>query len=216
MEEDGTQMNPVPPPLKLLYRDGQLLAAHKPEGIPTYRESHGRGDGGLKELLEEQLNQRLFPVHRIDADTSGVVVFALDPKSASAIIRSFREQRVRKTYSAWCTGELSGSGSIKNPLRKHKSKETESARTDFRALKHSRGATLVEVIPHTGRFHQIRRHFDLIGHPLVGDPLYGNPETWSDFFKKESRLMLQAQSLEFPHPKSGKTQLVRTKIPLSI
>jgi 23S rRNA-/tRNA-specific pseudouridylate synthase len=71
-------------------------------------------------------------------------------------------------------------------------------------------------MPHTGRFHQIRRHFDLIGHPLVGDPLYGNPESWSGFFKKESRLMLQAQALEFPHPKSGKNQLIRTKIPLSI
>ncbi len=209
-------MNPKSPTLKLLYRDAQLLAAHKPEGITTYGESHGRGDGGLKELLEEQLNQRLFPVHRIDADTSGVVVFALDPKSASSLIRSFREHRVKKTYSAWCTGELSGSGSIKTPLRKHKSKETEPARTDYRALKHSRGATLVEVMPHTGRFHQIRRHFDQIGHPLVGDPLYGNPESWTGFFKKEPRLMLQAQSLEFPHPKSGKTHLIRTKIPLSI
>jgi RluA family pseudouridine synthase len=209
-------MNPDSPPLKILYRDAQLLAAHKPEGIATYRESHGRGADGLKELLEESLNQRLFPVHRIDADTSGLVAFALDPKSAASMIRAFREHKIRKTYSAWCTGELSGSGSIKTPLRKHKSKETESARTDYRALKHSRGATLLEIMPFTGRFHQIRRHFDSIGHPLVGDPLYGNPESWSGFFKTAPRLMLQAQALEFPHPKTGKIQIIRTKIPLSI
>jgi RluA family pseudouridine synthase len=204
-------MNPKPRPIPVLFRDAQILAAHKPAGLSTYSESRGQGAPGLKEVLEEQLNQRLFPVHRIDADTSGVVLFSLDPKSAAALIRLFKEHRVKKTYSAWCVGLLKGSGSIRTPLKKHKSEGTESARTDYRALKQARGATLLEITPHTGRFHQIRRHLDSIGHPLVGDPLYGNRAAWDGFFKGEPRLMLQAESVEFDHPVHRRMLRIKTK-----
>jgi RluA family pseudouridine synthase len=204
----------TPKPIKILHQDAQILAAHKPAGIATYRESRGQGESGLKEVLEDQLNQRLFPVHRIDADTSGVVLFALDSRTASSLIRAFREHRIHKTYSAWCAGSLSGEASIRTPLRKHKTGESESARTDYRSIRKERGATLVEIRPHTGRFHQIRRHFDSIGHPIVGDPLYGNPEQWSGFFKGTPRLMLQAESVELIHPKHGRELRIRTKIPL--
>gem|GEM_PF-1887752 len=190
----------TPPQLKVIYRDSYCLAVHKPEGMPTYRESRGGDAPGCKEILEEQLTQRLFPVHRIDADTSGVVLFALDPKSASAFTRLFKEHRVKKTYQAWCVGEVPAQGSIKTPLKKNKSGEVESARTDYIRVQSARGFSLVSVQPHTGRFHQIRRHFESIGHPLVGDPLYGNPERWAAFFKGTPRLMLQASELEFIHP----------------
>ena len=203
--------------LKVIYRDHSILAAHKPSGIATYSESRGGNAAGLKELLEEQLNQRLFPVHRIDADTSGVVLFALDSRAASGMIRLFKEQRVDKYYLAWCVGEVPKSGSITTPLKKNKSEQKESARTDYERVKIWKNAgstfSLVHVFPFTGRFHQIRRHFDQLGHAVVGDPLYGSSEAWKSFFKseKEVRLMLNAESVEFVHPVSRNPIRIKTK-----
>jgi tRNA pseudouridine65 synthase len=202
----------APLKIKVIYRDGQYLAVHKPPGLATYQESRGQGAMGVKELLEEQLNQRLFPVHRIDADTSGVVMFALDSKSAAFLIRLFKEQKVQKTYTAWCVGLIPGEGSITKPLKKHKSEQTESARTDFMRIKSANGFSLAKISPKTGRFHQIRRHFGMMGHPLVGDPKYGNESAWSSFFKSSPpRLMLQAESIEFTHPISKKPVRIQTK-----
>lgn len=203
--------------LKIIYRDSTLIGAHKPSGIATYQESRNENAAGLKELLEQQLTERLFPIHRIDADTSGLVLFALDSRSAASMIRLFKEQRVDKYYMAWCVGEVPKEGSITKPLKKNKSEQTESARTDYERVKVIRVAgkafSLVHLFPFTGRFHQIRRHFDLIGHPLVGDPLYGHSEAWKDFFKSEAeaRLMLLAESVEFMHPVTRKAIRIKTK-----
>ena len=212
-EEQDFLMNSPIPKLKVPYRDRNFLAVHKPHGIATYRESRSGNADGCKEILEEQLNQRLFPVHRIDADTSGLILFALDPKSAALLIRLFKEHRVKKTYLAWCVGALNEKGSIKTPLKKNKSHETESARTDYERIRTEKGFSLVKIHPHTGRFHQIRRHFESIGHPLAGDPLYGNPEAWKGFFKASPRLMLQASELEMIHPLTRKALHIKTKEP---
>jgi len=198
----------------VLYRDGHYLAAHKPIGIPTYQESRGQGALGLKELLEEQLSERFFPVHRIDLDTSGVVLFALNSKAASELVRLFKEHRVQKTYVAWCVGTLPENGSITRGLKKHKSDLVESARTDYVRIKISNGFSLARISPRTGRFHQIRRHFDSIGHALVGDSKYGKKALWANFFKTEPRLMLQAEAIEFVHPVTKRAVKVQTKVAL--
>lgn len=197
--------------IKVVYRDSAILAAHKPAGIATYGES--REVTGCKELLEEQLTQRLFPIHRIDADTEGLVLFALDSRAAAAMIRLFKEQKVKKTYLAWCVGQVQPRGKITTPLRKHKSEQTESARTEYERIKVRGNFSFVRVAPATGRFHQIRRHFDGIGHALVGDPKYGAPEAWADFFRtnEEPRLMLLAESVEFMHPIQRRIQRIKTK-----
>lgn len=203
--------------LKVIYRDSAILGAHKPSGIATYQESRNENAAGLKELLEEQLTQRLFPIHRIDADTSGLVLFALDSKAASAMIRLFKEHQVDKYYMAWCVGEVPAEGTINKALKKNKSDQTESARTAYERVKtikaNGKVFSLVHVFPFTGRFHQIRRHFEMIGHPLVGDPLYGNSENWTGFFpkKEEARLMLLAESVEFVHPVTRKAIRIKTK-----
>ena len=204
--------------LKVIYRDSSIIGAHKPSGIATYKESRNENADGLKELLEEQLTERLFPVHRIDADTSGLVLFALDSRAAAGMTRLFKEQRVDKYYMAWCVGEVPKEGSITKALKKNKSEQSESARTDYERVKTIKAAgktfSLVHMFPFTGRFHQIRRHFDLIGHPLVGDPLYGSREAWKDFFKSENdeRLLLLAESVEFVHPISQRPIRIKTKI----
>lgn len=205
-------------PIKVIYRDSSILAAFKPAGIATYQESRGQGAPGCKELLEDQLNQRMFPIHRIDADTSGLVLFALDPRSAAGFIRLFKEHKIKKTYLAWCVGEAPATGSIRNPLKKNKSQETEPARTDYERIKSvSYGGTKytqVRVFPFTGRFHQIRRHFDTLGFSLVGDPKYGSSEAWKTYFRTgdEPNLQLFAESVEFIHPVSKKKLLIKAKL----
>lgn len=206
--------------IKVVYRDASFLAAHKPAGIATYLESRGGNVSGstrpgCKEILEDQLNQRLFPVHRIDADTEGLVLFALDSRSAAGLIRLFKEHKVKKTYLAWCVGAVESKGSIKTPLKKHKTDQLESARTDFERIKSRGNFTLVRVMPYTGRFHQIRRHFDSIGHSLVGDPKYGSAESWAGFFRSNetSGLMLLAESVEFMHPVTRRPQKIKIKPP---
>ncbi len=200
-----------PSKIKVVYRDSSILAAHKPAGIPTYAESRS-APPGCKEVLEEQLNQRLFPIHRIDSDTEGLVLFALDSRAAAAFIRMFKEHRVKKTYLAWCVGTAPERGSIKTPLKKHKSPETESARTDFERIKVQHGFSYLRVFPFTGRFHQIRRHLDTFGHPLVGDPKYGDSKNWQEFFRgKPPALQLLAEAVEFEHPVSRKKILIKTR-----
>ena len=202
--------------IKVIYRDSVVLAAHKPAGIATYQESRGSGALGCKEVLEEQLNQRLFPIHRIDADTSGLVLFALDSRAAAAFIRLFKEHQIKKTYLAWCVGELPTRGSITTSLKKHKSEIKESARTDFERIRLERGFSLIRAFPFTGRFHQIRRHFASSGHALVGDPKYGSAQAWSEFFRgREPHLMLQAESLSFIHPVTRKNISIKTKEPFT-
>ena len=128
------------------------------------------------------------------------------------MIRLFKEHKVKKTYLAWCVGETEMKGAIKTALKKNKSEITESARTDYERIKIWHGFSLVRVHPFTGRFHQIRRHFQGIAHPLVGDPLYGNSEAWSNFFKNEDpRLMLHAESVEFFHPFTRNKLSLKTK-----
>jgi tRNA pseudouridine65 synthase len=193
--------------LKVIYRDSSVLAVHKPVGMATYSESRDQGAGGCKELLEEQLNQRLFPVHRIDADTSGVVLFALDSRAASDFIRLFKTQQVYKTYTAWCEGQVPAEGSIRTALKKNKSEQSESARTDYQRIQFKNGRSLVRVFPHTGRFHQIRRHFKSIGHPLVGDPIYNESVKPG----ATSRLMLFAEAVDFIHPVTGRNVVIKAK-----
>lgn len=203
--------------LKVIYRDNAIIGVHKPSGIATYKESRNDHADGLKELLEEQLTERLFPIHRIDADTSGLVIFALDSHAAAGMTRLFKEQRVDKYYMAWCVGEVPKEGSINKALKKNKSDQMESARTDYERIKVIKAGgktfSLVHMFPFTGRFHQIRRHFDSIGHSLVGDPLYGNSANWKVFFKSEAeeRLMLLAESVEFVHPMTRKPIRIKTK-----
>ncbi len=206
------------PKLKVIYRDASIIGAHKPSGIATYKESRNENADGLKELLEEQLTERLFPIHRIDADTSGLVLFALDSRAAAGMTRLFKEQQVDKYYMAWCVGEVPKEGSINKALKKNKSDQSESARTDYERIKITKIGnqtfSLIHLFPFTGRFHQIRRHMDMIGHALVGDPLYGNSEAWKSFFKaeNETRLLLLAESVEFVHPITRKAIRIKTKI----
>ena len=202
-----------------LYRDEHLIAVHKPSGLLVHRsrlDAHARRF--LVQILRDQIGQRVYPVHRLDKPTSGVMVFALAPDVARALTDAFTAQRVHKTYLAVVRGHPPEAGAIDRPLNKYHEpgSERRPARTMFRRLATtelpvavSRYPTsryaLVEAQPLTGRTHQIRRHLNHIAHPVIGDGKHGDYRH-NRYFREElgcDRLLLAAVRLELAHPVSG-------------
>ncbi len=207
---------------EILYQDDQLVAIHKPPGALVHRTAASRRDGSVVlQGLRDQLGQWVWPVHRLDRATSGVLLLALDPESASALARQFKERRVGKRYLALVRGWPESIGTIDHPV--HSSEQKDPARkkpavTDYRRLARvelpvavdryptSRYA-LMEAHPLTGRYQQIRQHFKKIGHPIIGDTTWGNGKH-NRFFRDHfqlRRLLLHAWRLRVTHPVSGET-----------
>ena len=180
-----------PEPLPILHLDDDLVAADKPAGLlvhPSALDAHA--DGSALETLQAQLGQRLWPLHRLDKGTSGVLLFARHADAARHWGIAFQESRIGKRYIALVRGWPADAGRIDHPLARDPEQPSAgqpmlAAVTDYRCLarfewpfqvdaRHptSRYA-LVEATPLTGRQHQIRRHFKHIAHPLVGDSTHG-------------------------------------------
>jgi 23S rRNA pseudouridine1911/1915/1917 synthase len=159
-------------------------------------------------------------VHRLDLDTTGVVVAARTDAAYIALSAAFAERNVKKRYLAICFGLMAPqSGTIDEPLGRHRSRRTEmavrsdgrQARTDYSTLETVPGASLVELDLMTGRTHQIRVHLKHAGHPLVGDPVYGEarwkamPPVVRAVLRDFPRPALHAWKLAFEHPRSGES-----------
>lgn len=186
------------PLLCLVHEDERLLVLAKPSGqvvIP------GRGDAGLplNRQAEAYAGRRLYVVHRIDREASGLVVFAKDPAAHRELSVAFERRLVRKRYLAVAVGRVESPGTLSRPIREFGSGRMgvhprgKPARTRWRILRRAPGQTLLEIEPLTGRRHQIRVHLYSIGHPVAGDPLYGGPAAAT----AAPRLMLHAAGLAF-------------------
>jgi len=187
----------------VLFDDGALLALAKPAGMPTVPYRLGEREACLRAWAERTLRRRVFVVHRLDKDTSGVVVFAQDPDTHRALSRAFELRQPRKVYLAAVLGHVAaGSGTIEAPLREFGSGRVavdargKSACTLFRCRERLPDADLLEVEIRTGRRHQIRVHLYHLGHPVLGDPIYGHERPVGG----ARRLMLHASSLRIEHP----------------
>lgn len=193
--------------LPLLYRDETLAVVDKPSGLLVHRgEQRGGGDRIVAmTLVRDQLGRRVFPVHRLDRGTSGVLVFALDPAAAAALEKRFAAGEVGKRYLALVRGIPPESGVIDHPVPGDPCGPRVPAVTEFRRLGVFERYALIEARPRTGRFHQIRRHFKHISHPLIGDVEYGKGEHNRLFRERFGlwRLALHALELTLPHPVSG-------------
>lgn len=206
--------NPDSAPLKILYRDRYFVAVDKPPGLLVHRTPISRDRVFLLQTLRDQLGRRVFPVHRLDRATSGVLVLAFDAASATALAARFEARDIDKEYLAVARGWTATSGRIDHPITDDDGNGiARAATTDFERLADielpyavdrypSARYSLVRVVPETGRRHQIRKHFKHISHHLIGDTTHGNGRH-NRFFRQQlgiSRLLLMARTLRFDHP----------------
>jgi len=229
----------APQDFGVLYEDEDLLAVDKPAGLPVHPSaSYHRNT--LTQLLRDRYGRPTPQIaHRLDKETSGVLVCGKTPEAERALKRAFEDRRVDKTYQAIVRGELErDEGRIDAAMARpeqgfHLLMEVRSeeegglpAITDYRVLGRRGGLSLVELYPISGRQHQLRVHLAHLGHPIVGDKLYG-PEGHGLFFEVLERGMtpdlltrlglerqaLHASALTVPHPKSGRMITIRAKLP---
>ena len=202
---------PPQDPVRVLHADHEVVVVDKPAGLLSVP---GKGDE-LTDCMIARL-QLIFPdallVHRLDMDTSGVMVFALTRHAQRVLSAQFEARQTKKTYRARLFGYLEPKeGRVDLPLivdwpnrpLQHVNHETgRPAQTDWRVLGHDAdGTTRVRLFPRTGRSHQLRVHMQSLGHPILGDRLYATGPA-----RDYPRLMLHAETLRFNHPDSGKSQ----------
>ncbi|WP_376696956.1 pseudouridine synthase [Wenzhouxiangella sp. EGI_FJ10305] len=198
----------------IIYHDDCLCAVDKPPGILVHRSNIAASDREfVMQNLRDQLGQRVWPVHRLDRATSGVLLFALDPDTAKKLGLAFVDRHVDKRYLAVVRGWTEEAGTIDHPVARHERAEAREARTHYRSLAscelpipiggfETARYSLVEARPETGRRHQIRRHFKHISHHLVGDTTYGDGRH-NRLFREHlhcHRMLLHASRLELEHP----------------
>ena len=191
------------------------MVVAKPTGLAVHR-GLDRGPEFVMTRLRDQLGQWVYPVHRLDRATSGALIFALDREVARTFQEAFEGGRVEKRYLALVRGITPETGTIDYPLRRSgKTGERVPAVTHFRRLGVFERFSLVEARPETGRFHQIRRHFKHLSHPLVGDVRYGKGPINRDFRRRFGlhRLALHAVEVAFDHPIDEDRRVVRCPVP---
>lgn len=203
--------------LQILFRCEHLVAISKPNGLLVHRSPIASdADVFAVQLLRDQIGQKVYPVHRLDRKTSGVLLFALDEATNSEMQRKFMNGEVKKTYHAIVRGYTPDSGEIDYPLRRDDG-VVQDAVTSFETLqrtempfavgKHLTSRySLVKLNPVTGRMHQLRKHMSHILHPIIGDRPHGCNKQ-NRFFKEQFdmiQMMLHAVSLEFAHPTTDK------------
>ncbi len=208
---------PPQEPLRILHHDHELLLVDKPSGLLSVP---GKG-AHLADCLLTRV-QAVFPeallVHRLDRDTSGVMVFALSRHAQRHLGLQFEHRQTRKTYVARVWGHVAQkTGTVDLPLivdwpnrpRQHVDFETgKPAQTDWRVLRYEDTATRLRLTPHTGRSHQLRVHMREIGHPILGDPFYATGPA-----RAAPRLMLHSETLRLRHPDGGKGMRFRAPVP---
>lgn len=204
------------PAVSVLYEDDALLVVDKPPFVPVHE-----GTGTLKTLLDLLAEERgdaargYHLVHRLDAETSGVLVLAKDKETARTLSRLFDSRAVGKRYVCLVRGITRDKGVVNRALAGKKGEAAQDARTKYRSLLRLRGHTLCAVTPETGRLHQIRRHMLELDHPLIGDERYGDPATNRHFIERYAvgRLMLHAAAIAFPHPRTGVRVAISAPLP---
>lgn len=220
--------------LEILYQDEYLVAINKPSGLLVHKSMIDRHEiYYAMKMLRDQIGQWVYPIHRLDKPTSGVLLFALDKETARLLNEQFRERSPQKTYIAVVRGWLED-GVIDHPLKEKldkiadkdasADKEAQDAITEYKVLdkielKASVGRydtvrySLVELYPKTGRKHQLRRHMKHISHHILGDTKYGRGEH-NKFIRKEynvHRLLLHCTKLTFVHPYKNEEMMLEAE-----
>jgi 23S rRNA pseudouridine1911/1915/1917 synthase len=224
IEEKGEAgLSPEDIPLDVVYEDADLAVINKPAGLVVHP-APGNAEHTLVNALLHRFKKlsdinpsRPGIVHRLDKETSGLLVIAKNNSSHLALAKQFAEHSIERKYVAIVKGRMEfDEHVIEAPIARHQfrrknmavsfSKDSKFARTYYRTLKRTDDYSLLELKPFTGRTHQLRVHLQFVGHSILGDTKYGRS---GDF----GRLALHAQSLGFLHPQSGKAVTFTSKIP---
>jgi tRNA pseudouridine65 synthase len=217
----------------ILYHDEHFVAINKPAGLLVHRSAIDRHETRFAlQMVRDALGQRVYPLHRLDKPTSGVLLFALHEAMAREVMPLFAENRVKKTYLAVVRGFTQEDVIIDYPLREELDKMTDArarqdkpaqeAVTEFHRLAAvelpfpvgryaSARYSLLDVVPQTGRKHQIRRHMKHIFHPILGDTTHGDGKH-NQFLRDQfqaRRLLLHAREMRLVHPVTGESLVLQ-------
>ncbi|MEB4589758.1 tRNA pseudouridine(65) synthase TruC [Candidatus Thiothrix sp. Deng01] len=223
--------------LEILHRDECLVAINKPSGLLVHRSLIDKHETRFAiQLTRDQIGQKVYPVHRLDKPTSGVLLFALDSATARLLTEQFTAGLVQKSYLAIVRGHTEESGVIDYPLQEeldriadadaNQDKAAQAAITHYRRLATAEFPypvgryltarySLLELQPKTGRKHQLRRHLKHIFHPIVGDTTHGDGKHNALFREKfgSHRLLLHANAMQLQHPHRPETLHISAPAP---
>ena len=220
-------------PLSIVFEDGDIIVVNKPAGMVTHPGAGNRNGTLANALLHYDSNLKLLDragiVHRLDKDTSGLLVVARNEKSQKNLVEQMQMHSVSREYSAIVYGHMVAGGTVDEPISRDSrdrvkqavSKSGKEARTHYRVIDRFQNHTHIKVVLETGRTHQIRVHMSHIGYPLIGDPIYGGKvrfpkkagEELKVALKSFNRQALHAKKLSLTHPSSGSTLSWKVPIP---
>ena len=215
LDPSAARPPPIPTSIDVLYCDDTVVVVDKPSGLSVHR-GDDQGSTFALNLTRDAIGQWVYPVHRLDRATSGVLVFALSSEHARALQESLGERSFHKTYLALVRGTPPERGVIDSPMAKREGGPDVESITEYESLFVSdRRLSLVEARPQTGRRHQIRRHLRRIDHPIAGDVNYGNGADNRRYRAELGlyRLALHAKRLSFLHPASGERVTFESPVP---
>ncbi len=222
--------------LEILYQDDDYVAVNKPSGMLVHRTNLARFETEFAlQILRDQIQKTVYPVHRLDRPTSGVLIFALSPSAANALATEFSEKRVSKKYLAVVRGKAPESCTVDHPLKEELDpisdkmarldKPAQEAVTDIERVATvelpycvdrypTSRYSLVRAVPRTGRKHQIRRHLKHLNHPIIGDVNHGvgkHNRLFREEFKNQ-RLLLACTEISFRHPHHNEDVVIRAPL----
>ena len=221
---------------EVLYQDNDLIAINKPEGWLVHRSWLDKNETVVvMQTLRDQIGQHVYPIHRLDRPTSGVLVFALSSDIARLLSQQFAEKQIEKTYHAIVRGYIDGEATIDYPLVEeldkiadkfaNKDKPAQEAITFYKGISkielpiavgkyQTARYSFVELKPQTGRKHQLRRHLKHIFHPIIGDSKHGDlhqNRAFNHYFDIK-RLMLHASTIKMMHPVTHKPLTIHANL----
>lgn len=211
--------------LEILFEDEDLIAINKPHGLLVHKSSIAADTSEFAlQLLRDQIGKKVYPAHRLDRKTAGVLLFSLNKEMDSAIQTAFSQNLIKKEYLAVLRGHTEPEGTIDYPLKKENG-TIQEALTHYKTLAQTEidlpfgkfqtsRYSLVLAEPQTGRMHQLRRHFAHIFHPIIGDRPHGcnkQNKLWKDTFEHDT-MLLHAKKIQFKHPINQQDIIIKANI----
>ena len=211
--------------IEIIFQDQYIVCVSKPNNVVVHHAHHSRNvidEKSLLQLLDDQLNEKLYPIHRLDRKTSGIILLARETSYVAEFQKMFTDNLIQKTYYGITRGHTPEKLLIDSPVKGRDSDVYKNAETLLETIQKvtldipvkpydSSRYSLVKLSPRTGRLHQLRIHTNKISHPLIGDPKYGDKNHNTMFINNFNcdHLFLHAASLKFTHPYT-KEELVLT------